>query len=232
MKKLILFLAAFFIAFSTFSQNIVMHQTVDDTIIPKHGPNLRNYSHFYVGYGFIAGKPDAIGSDINYGNSGNFVFGFRYKFKICKFWAIGYDIDLNTYSYNLKQDSTKITPNKILHKKESLNTTNLGMGLYTRFNFGRRGNQIGKFIDLGAYGDFMVAAKNYTKDELNNGNIVKTTISKLKYFEPLNYGATARIGFNRYVLYGNYRISDMFESSYIYPELPRITIGLQIGFHK
>lgn len=232
MKKNILLIAAFLLSLSCFAQNVVMHQTVDDTIIPKHGPNLKNFTHYYIGYGFIAGQPEATGSDINYGKSGNFIFGIRYKLKVCKFYAIGYDISFNTYSFNLKQDSSKITPNKIQHDKEVLNISNIGLGLYNRFNYGRRGNQIGKFVDLGAYGDLKIGGTNFTRDKMDNGNIIKTTISKLNYLEPLNYGVFGRIGFNRYVLYGSYRLSDIFESSYIYPELPRLTIGLQIGFHK
>jgi hypothetical protein len=101
-----------------------------------------------------------------------------------------------------------------------------------RFNYGRRGNIIGKFIDLCAYGDWTFSASNNTKDKRQNGNHVKTRITHLNYYNSTNYGVLARIGFNRYVFYGSYRLSNMFKSSANFPELPRITVGLQIGFHK
>ena len=209
-----------------------MHEEVNDTVIPTHGPNLKNFSHFYMGYGIIAGKPDSAGSNINNGSSGNFVFGYRYKFKVCNTYSIGYDMCLNTYTYNLKQDSAKTFPNNVQHKKEKLNLVHLGMGVYNRFNYGRRGNLVGKFIDLGAYADWISGANNFTKDKMPNGNIVRTTINKLTYIEPFSYGVLGRIGFNRYVVYGTYRLADIFKSDYSFSELPRLAIGLQIGLHK
>ena len=230
-KHIFIFLFVSF-AITGFSQSVLLHEDVKDTVLGKHGPNLKNFSHFYFGVGFINGKPDSTGSDINSARSLNIVLGYRYKLKICNFYSIGYDIAYNSYSYFLKQNSTKITPDTIIHEKEKLNFGNIGMSLYMRFNYGRRGNHVGNFIDLGGYGDYTFAASNFTKDKLPNGNIARTRISHLHYFNSTNYGVLARIGFNRYVIYGNYRLSDIFKSSYNFPELPRLTIGLQIGFHK
>jgi hypothetical protein len=232
MRKYILILSLLILTISVKSQTVVMHQDVNDTLIPTNGPNLKNFSHFYIGYGFIAGKSEGSGSDIIYGRPGNFVLGFRYKFKVCNVYSIGFDVSFNTYTYNLKQDSAKIFPNNFLHDKEKLNLTNFGLGLYNRFNYGRRGNMVGNFIDLGAYADWTAGANNYTRDKMPNGNIVKTTISKLNYIEPFNYGVFGRIGFNRYVIFGNYRITDIFKPTYTFSELPRLTIGFQIGLHK
>ena len=232
MKKYIFILLFGSIAITGFSQTVLLHEDVKDTVLGKRGPNLKNFSHFYFGIGFIAGKPDSTGSDINSLRSVNVVFGYRYKLKICNFYSIGYDIAYNSYSYFLKQNSTKITPDTVLHEKEKLNFGNLGLSLYMRFNFGRRGNHIGKFVDIGGYGDWTFNAVNFTKDKNSNGNIVKSRISNLHYFNSTNYGLMARIGFNRYVIYGNYRLSDIFKSSCNFSELPRLTIGLQIGFHK
>ncbi len=232
MKKYLFF--SFFVLFSIagYSQTVLLHEEVNDTVLGKHGQNLRNFSHFYIGLGFLAGKPDSTGSDILYGKSKNFILGYRYKFRICNFFAIGYDLDFNSYSYSLKQWAKKITPDSILHNKEKLTYNNLGISGYMRFNYGKRGNRIGNFIDLGGYGDWTFSAINFVKDKRSNGNIFKTSISHLNYYNPINYGALARIGFNRYVIYGYYRLSDIFKPSYKYPELPRLAVGLQIGLHK
>ena len=232
MKKYFILSFLVLLSIANYSQTVLMQQEVKDTVLGKHGQNLRNFSHFYIGLGFIAGKPDSTGSDILYGKSTNLVVGYRYKFRICNFFAIGYDIDFNSYYYSLKQWAKKITPDTILHNKEKLTFYNLGISGYMRFNYGRRGNRIGNFIDLGGYGDWTFSAINFIKDKKTNGNIFKTSISHLKYYEAVNYGALARIGFNRYVFYGYYRLSDIFKSSYKYPELPRFTFGLQIGLYK
>jgi hypothetical protein len=232
MKKYIVTSIILLIASYSWSQTELMHQDVKDNVVGKRGPNLKNFSHFYMGFGFIVGSSDSLGSDVIAGRSTNFVLGYRYKFRISNFFAIGCDAAFNSYSFALKQNSTKFTPDTIIHGKEQLNLGNLGLSGYMRFNYGKRGNRVGNFIDIGGYGDYRISGVNFTKDKLDNDNVVKTRISHLDYFNSINYGALARIGFNRYVLYGTYRLSDIFESSYNYPELPRLTIGLQIGFHK
>ena len=70
------------------------------------------------------------------------------------------------------------------------------------------------------------------KDELPNGNIVSTTVTRLNYLNDGNYGAYAQFGINRYVVYAKYRLSDMFNNSVQYSELPRLIVGFQIGLHK
>lgn len=233
MKKIFLFLALFSFAYALMAQSVVLHKEVKDSVTVKFGPNMKNFRHFYFGIGYIFGKPDSAGSAILQGSSMNYQIGYRYKLRLTNWFALGYDIAFSSYSYRLKQDSAKITPNKIIHDKEKISFSDLGAGLYMRFNYGRRGNRIGNFVDLGGYADWIFTARNYYKDKNPvNGNVIQTTITHLKYYNAYNYGAMARIGFNRYVLYGCYRLSDIFKKSYAYPEFPRLTIGLQIGIHK
>jgi hypothetical protein len=232
MKKILISAIILFISTSCWSQAVLMHQDVKDNVVGKHGPNLKNFSHFYIGFGLVVGASDSAGSDVIAGKSSNFVLGYRYKLRINNFFAIGCEAAFNSYSFSLKQNAAKITPDTIVHDKEQLNIGNLGLAGYLRFNFGRRGNQVGKFVDVGSYGDWRISGVNFTRDKMDNGNVVKTKISRLDYFNRFNYGALARIGFNRYVIYGTYRLSDIFKSDVKYPELPRLTIGLQIGIHK
>jgi len=232
MKKYSIAILLTLLSLTGFTQTVLMHQDVNDTVLGKHGPNLRNFSHFYVGFGFIAGKPDSAGSAIKYGRSVDWMLGYRYKFRISNFFAIGYDIDFNSYTYALKQSAGKTLPNDTLHNKEQMNFDDLGLAGYMRFNYGRRGNRVGNFIDIGAFGDWSFASDHFTKDKKQNGNIVKTTVSRLKYINNTNYGFTARVGFGRYVFFANYRLSDLFKTSYHYAELPRITAGIQLVLHK
>lgn len=233
MKKIFLLLFISIILSSVYGQSVLLHKEVEDTVIVKFGPNHKNFIHSYFGVGVIAGEPDSAGSSIETGKSVNILLGFRYKLRLTNWLAIGYEVAYNSYSYRLLQDSSKTIPDKVLHDKEKLIFGDLGAGLYMRLNYGRRGNRIGNFVDFGGYGDWVLSGRNFTKDKIkSNGNVVETNITHLTYFNRYNYGVIARLGFNRYVFYGTYRLSDLFKESFSYSELPRITVGLQIGIHK
>ena len=235
MKNVTLLVSTLLLINIAFSQTVLLEQDVNkDSIPPTFGPNLKHYGHMYVGLGWVLGQSDSAGADIITGSSTDFVVGYRYKRKLSNFYALGFDVNYGVTSFNLKQDSSKILPNQILHDKEKLNTNQLGLILYNRFNFGKRGNYLGRFLDLGAYGNWTFNVKHIYKDRHSiansaNASATKVINSGLLYTNPINYGVQARIGFNRYVFYGSYRLSDQFKSNFIYPELPRIIVGFQIG---
>ena len=239
MKKALTLLLITIFASTLFSQTVLMEEDVaGDTIPETFGPNLKQYRHLYFEYGFLIDQPEEDGLEIKYGNSSNLVFGMRYKYKMTKWFAIGWDVHLSSWVYRIKQDTSKIFPNNIQHDKEKLTISNAGLEFYTRFNFGRRGNQIGKFVDLAGFGNFRTGATHFTLDKLdavniNNADKVKTSNTGLIYLEDINYGAKVRLGINRYVLTATYRISDIIKDPPFntYPELPRLFVGFQIGLH-
>ena len=238
MKK-ILFGCLLILNFKSFAQTKILE--VDrkiDTLPKTFGANLKNYLQMYIGYGFVVGQSEK-GAAIKYGSSSDFVLGFRYKRKIGNVYSIGYDLNYHRTSFYLVQNSMKIIPDTILHDKEKFVFNAFGLSLYNRFNFdNHRGNYMGYFLDLGAGGDWDFNIKTVSEDKIN-GNIVTTSTKKLKYVNPYNYYAFTRLGFNKYILSAAYRISDQFIDSLAkvygsyknYPELPRIIIGLQIGFY-
>lgn len=234
MKKLSITIIALLISVVTFAQDTIFEHDVKgfEEISKVRGPNRQHFYQTYMGYGFILGESDGIGSEVKQGASGSFDFGMRYKLKVCNHYAIGYQINYNTDAYVIKQNDSKTFADTIQNDKERFATQNLGIGVYNRFNFGRRGDYIGNFLDIGAYADWRFSARHFVKKKLSNGNIERITVSKLNYLNDGNYGAYAQIGYNRYVLYAKYRLSDMFNNSVQYSELPRLTVGFQIGFHK
>jgi len=236
MKKYYVIAILLLITLTTSAQAVLLEQNVNnDTIKKTEGPNLKNYHHFYLTYGFMVDKAEK-GADINYGNSSHFDIGYRYKLKVTNHYAVGTDLWWSFYSYNLKQSKTKVLPDTLLNDKEKLNFNNISLGLYNRINFGKRGNHIGNFLDIGAFGQYTFKLVHYTKNKMPNDNIVETYTKRLKYYNPLNWGLMARIGFNRYIITASYRMSDYFKSSYLYlgskyPELSRLSIGAQIGLY-
>lgn len=235
----IFYLLLFSVLFTGFlkAQTVLMEQNLKkDTIKPVFGQNLKHFYHAYLDFGFVAGPPEADSIDINYGRSNSFAIGFRYKRKICGFYAAGYDLSLSAINYNIRQSGNKRFIDDSLHKTEKFSLLNLSLELYNRFNFGRRGNIIGKFLDAGAFGDWVISARHYTKDIIkpagsDKDEVIETTTRKLNFTEPFNYGLRARIGFNRWIISASYRLSEMFKKSSGIGELPRLSIGIQVGLY-
>jgi len=209
---------------------------------PKFGPNLRNYAHLYVGFEGIVDESKGSGVSVNHLTSHSFIVGYRYKLKIFNFLSIGTDLNYYLLSYSLLQNDLKIVPNNIQHDIEKFKIQNLGTELYLRINYGRRGNMVGKFIDVGGFYNWAYSAKHVYEDkqeDVNNpyrNKKIRVVNKDLNYFEPFNYGVRARMGFNKMVFSVSYRLSDLFKSDFKIQvadiELPRLSIGLQLGLHR
>lgn len=223
-----------FIVISTavFSQDILLHQNVKaDSIRPTYGPNLKNFYYGYIGIAF----PIYTNEGVNYtrfGSSAAFDFGLRYKRKITNFLALGIDAAICPTSFKLKQDEGKTVPDTIVNDREKFQITSILSSAYMRINVGRRGNFIGNYLDLGVYGGWNAVKKHKTYNKNSEGEKIKSVTSGLKYIDNFSYGVLARLGVSRYALTASYRLSDIFESSYAMPELPRLTVGLELGLSR
>ncbi|PCJ88718.1 MAG: hypothetical protein COA57_03185 [Flavobacteriales bacterium] len=247
MKQLIIIFLVFsfqFLTLHSFAQTVLLEQDVNaDTIPAIEGPNMKNYNHWYMSYGFVLGNSEGDGGDVLMGISGEYLFGLRYKRKINNNLAIGLGLHYGWVNYFVQQDSSKTFPNSEQHKTERLVYNNIGAEGYFRINYGKRGNHIGNFFDLGAYGEWGYLINHITKDKHDPAQVgagmVQVKRSRLQYVNRVNYGAMMRVGFNRYVLYGKYRLSNLFkedyptsENSLNYPEFPRIVAGIEIGLFE
>lgn len=242
MKKIFTILSIIiFLQITSFSQTTILDEDVlGDTIIPERGQNLKKYSYFYYNIRYYFGETEGFGANIKYGNSFNTSLGYRFKRKLSKFYSIGYDFNYNYSLYSIIQDSSKIFPNPKIHNRENLIYNNFALEIYNRFSFGKRGNFIKYYFDLGAYAEygFVNYLKQVDKYDLpneNNSTKIKVKNYNLTFIYPYNYGLTARIGYNKFALTARYRLSDLFKNSYsgtfyYYPELPRYSLGLEICF--
>jgi hypothetical protein len=213
-------------------QVLLSHNVLEDTVAHHYGQNLRHYVHAYGGLGIMAGASSKAGAEMVYVMSPNVEAGLRYKLKVARHYSVGCDLSYNLYSYKIKQNEEKILPDSLQHKAERFLFSNLSLGIFNRINLGRTGNYIGKFIDVGVYGDWVHYADYYTRDNLENGNTVRTHTSNLDYIRNIQYGLYARFGITRYGFSVKYRLSDYFTSNRAFPELPRWTFGFQVGIHK
>jgi hypothetical protein len=220
------------LSLGAFSQGILLQQNVKaDSIRPTRGPNLKNYIHGYVGVGF----PLYTNEEANYTKpvlSTDFNFGIRYKRKFTSYLAMGLDLGLTSTAYRIKQNASKTIPDTQINDKEKIQINTVVSSAYLRINVGRRGNYIGNYLDLGAYGGWNFQKKHKTTNKNDEGEKVKVMTSKLNYIEDFSYGLLARIGMSRYALTARYRLSDVFKSSYVMPELPGLIVGFEVGLFK
>jgi len=230
--KRILTISLLLLSLSVFSQEILLQQNVKaDTIRPSRGPNLRNFTQGYIGLGF----PFFTNETVRYtrpGVSSDFSFGLRYKRRITNYFALGLDGGIHTTSYKLKQSEPKTVPDTAINDKEKIQISTLAGSAFMRINVGRRGNYIGNYLDLGAYGGWNFQKKHKTTNENAEGENVRESTTRLKYIENFSYGLLTRIGTSRYTLTAQYRLSDIFLSSYSMPELPRLIIGFEVGLFR
>ena len=229
----------FLLSIAGFSQTVLLEQDVTKDTLPRtYGPNLRNFRHFYYSFGFVAGGSENKNLEINYGRSIEAAIGYRYKRKINNFYSFGWNMNCNIKNFNIRENAFKIFPNPAIHYKEKLITRNLALEVYNRFNFDtKRGDFIGNFIDIGAFAEWNFFPTEVTIDNYNfaNGSLAGNTKqihSDLAYINYFNYGINVDLGFNRYVIYCSYRLSNIFNNTIVFPELPRIIVGLQVGLHQ
>ncbi len=242
--KNFLFILFIFFSVNIFSQTVLLHEDVRklDFQMPSSGPNYKNFHQLYLNYLFVIPMNDDTEIETNAGKSGIFTIGWRYKRKLSEWFAWGTGLSYANAQYSIKQYAGKQIPNDILHDKEKLKYNNLNLEFYIRFNFGKRGNIIGKFIDMGAYGGYAVSVKHFYEDKADKNSPpayagkIKVNEKELNYVNNLNYGLTARMGVNRWVISASYRLSDLLNDDYkalvgdFY--FPRLAVGIEIGLHK
>ncbi|UOQ70717.1 hypothetical protein [Hymenobacter cellulosilyticus] len=122
----------------------------EDTVASVFGPNRAYYNHFYVGYGLVAGPSERVGAELRYGNSAELVLGLRNKFRVTQALALGFDLRYARTAYYLAQNAQKVVPSPAQHHREYLALPQAQLEGFVRFNYGRRGNVIGRYVDVGA----------------------------------------------------------------------------------
>ena len=237
MKKQV-FLSLIFIAVNIVgykkanAQKQIIHRNLkQDTLKVDRGPNARKFRHTY----FIAGGIVPDSKMINPANSNEFGIGWLNKRKLSNAFSIGFDFAFSYRNYRIKDTSYYALPPGSTLIKERIYTRNLQLKPWVRINFGKHGNTLGKYIDLGAFCEWSFARTRYFKfenpDGTPEGEKGEYLLKKQDWFLPFNYGAMLRIGYNKWAFYGMYRVSDMFKLNPYYAELPRITAGVNYAIY-
>lgn len=176
--------------------------------------------------------------------SGSFTFhaGYTIFHRITNKVRIGYNIDYAYDSFGIRQDSAKnLLSLGYENDKQRLAFSQLKLGPALRFNIGKTGNKIGKYIETGGFFGHTFASSIWTKNKVdptlnNGGEILESKLKKLDYLNRLSYGLNLRVGLNTVNLWFQYRLSSIFvPSDNIYngnvlPELPRLSLGIGFSF--
>lgn len=214
-------------------QDIVLKQKPDKLYEESlYGPNKKHFMHLFLGMGFYL--PGAESDAMNYWSTNTFHTGLRYKYKISNTFSTGLDLHYKNSTFNFNKETQIIQDNRF-YDKEKMIVHGVGSEYYFRINFDTdRGNYVGNFVDLGFYMEWLPWSRYITNNK-SGASLYKEKeeiYKNLKRLEDFEYGISLKMAKNKYVLFINYRLSDLFDDKYGYVELPRATVGLLLGLHN
>jgi len=229
-------LAACLAAPAAHAQQVLLQTNVaQDTLPPRTGPNRRYFGHLYASYGLVAGGSGA-GLPLRHGfASSETQVGGRLKWRVSDHLAFTTDLRYAYLRYALAQDAgPKATPFAALHAAETLTYHQLQGELGLRLNAGLRprGNVVGTYLDLLAYGGPALAANHTTIDKDTGQGQVETTRHAPPYLARWLGGVGVRLGSGAFALVGRYRLSPALRTTETLrpPEPSRFVVGLEIGW--
>lgn len=212
-------------------QVLVQADVAADTLAPLTGPNRRYFGYLYLGYALVAG-PDAAGASVRYGpTSGELQVGGRLKLRLNQSLALTADARYAYLRYGLTQQPGKVVPTAAPHEAEVLSLHQFQPELGLRLNVGERGNTVGNYLDLLAWGSFAFRTEHSVDDVPPPGSgSLQTIVGNPDYLRRTGGGLGVRLGHDRYALTARYRLSPVWAANYAaWPELPRWLVGVELG---
>ena len=226
-RKVFIATCAFVLTFSgniAYAQSVVMEQDVNkDTIVRNFGKNRSHYIGTHMSFGILSGQIDSDSVQLKDAESSRFNWGIYYKARVSNIYSVvlSADYHFTQFDFTSPEDT----------KYDRLNMSDLGLDLANRFNFGKRGNAIGNYLELGASIDYTVHTKRESKQVLDDESLDyksrKMEFTGLRYVNPLNYYAHARLGFNKFVLTADYRLSNVMKDNVGF-NLPPLYFGFRL----
>ena len=216
------------------AQQVLLRADVaDDTLASRTGPNRRYFGHLYAGAGLVAGGGTA-GAPLRYGwASREIQLGGRLKRRFTQNVALVADARYAYLRYGFDQTAAKAFPSPGPHRAEALGLHQLQTEIGLRLNAGRRGNTVGSYLDLLAWGGWVAGTAHTTADDPPPGGpaATSTTETGLPYLRRWTGGAGARLGFDRYALVARRRLGPVLRPGLVPAgtALPPWVLGVEIG---
>ena len=209
------------------AQTVLLHvDRATDSLASNTGPNLAKFHHVFIGIGSATGTNNP-GAEIITPVSTSFFFGVRAKYKFSRIFSGGYDLTAMNQIYKIKQKVGKVLPDSVNHHVGRIQLSSIGISVYQRTNLDPgRGNTMGTHIDLGVRGGWILDARYIFKDNHPDGDL-KGRIKNLRYTQDFDAAILVRIGFSKFSIFGERRLTDVFKKSFGYPELPLYHFGFE-----
>lgn len=211
------------------------------TMDKRFGPNRQHYVTGFIAF--------ASSYDVNFDDdfdkvietralrSGSLDIGLNYKYRLNQFFALGSDLSVSFLSFELDEIGSLngIPQTDFTFNREFLGLIQLGAAPYFRINLNkRRGDHLGKYIDFGVFGNW-----NFSESQIFNNatgvfqpNAQSLNIRNANLIQPLDWGLNFKIGFNRFLIFTEYRMSNILNTSNTTGAdvlLPRFRTGLRFG---
>ena len=240
LNKLLLILAFTFSGVVLYGQDPVFDQDVDEQMdIQETSPNKGFSNYFNFRYGYTLPIPENDSMQTKYGDG--FGFGFDYLWSPHKRLGFGFGYFFSFQNFNIKQDTAQnLMSLGFEHDRQLLRQFRFDLTPKIRLRYGKSGNSLGKYVDLGGYAGVTFGYSEYLFNKvdpaLNRGAAIsEVTNGRLKYLNRWEYGLQGRLGFNRFYIFGTYRMSDMFvahegiNQNKALPDLPRLQVGIGLS---
>lgn len=224
------------------AQTIVLKQSVPEELEDEDGdfgPNRKKFDHPYTGVGFIFGGYDHEGDTlppVKFGNSFFFSSGSRYYKNYNPFIArvLDYELSYEQHGLNFSKDPNIAIPlSNSDVKKAKYWMVKIGLAWSYQFNFKlKRGNQLGNYLSIGAYGDYLIFRRftgYFHSNTSTYADSYRIALGKINYFNKWDYGAIVRFGGTNWSLFAKYRYANYFNNKATennIKELPRFVVGL------
>ena len=206
------------------------------------GPNTDYYQHGVFSFGYSIPMDESDSLQTRVGGSFMLEYGTRGKVKVNEWFAGVWDLSYHRMRYEIQQDSMmNLLGLGTEYEKQFLVRHSLQAGIGFRINFGKRGNTLGKYLDLAGYGSWAFGNRMriITEDEPTQGNFGSREqdlqFERLTFLDPLEYGVNTRVGLNKVIFWGRYRLSDIFRADAAFnngrqlPNIMPLAVGIQFA---
>ena len=199
------------------AQTVVLEvpQAVDTSQV-NYGPNRKFFVQSVYGLGFFVGKADSSAPFIA-GRSFALRLSTLLKVRWTNFLSNCLELGYQYFEMPFDQTQAKTFPDTSQNRKQKLRGSAIEGNLYQRFNFGRRGDRIGNYIDIGVGANWVPFLANIKKSDLPDGRKQKIVENKLPFKKGVYYTAIAKLGIGAFYVFGQYRLSPWLKDGFIDP---------------
>lgn len=234
-KSIFLLFFLFHLMIGLEAQEIMLDKDSQKSVITKKaGINHKSFGYLFVNYQVYAYKSSS-NLDIETIKSHNFSIGYRRIYRITDFYSLAGGLSFLNDSYTIHQGGNKTFPTSQIHESERVLTYNFSGEIYNRFILKKEYDQLGLFLDIGAYGSVSLGSRHKMFDSSTNsgffGKTQELKVKGLKYIEPVTYGLSIRFGYNRFTFVLRHRLSNWLKSSYGFPQPPKTSLGLELNLY-